>query len=271
MKKKTNKNNEKNKRNTTKNEEDNLYENEIIDESSNNSKEENDNTNSDWLNILQNELENFSLGSSNENSEEDLIKEKSFVEIKNNKEKLQVNNEKLDENNLIEEDSLKKSIKEVKEIYKAEEIEENLLKKVDDSIFFEGKEFKKYSRFNYYNDKRKIKKIIYKCINNRKDDRIKRATGNQPFCNGNIEYIEPGQNVKSGYFIKTNHSEDCIEMDYKKSILEIKKKVEKEEDKEKFINLCNDLMDNSNIYDRRLFKEEFKKIYNNNKFIFSNK
>ena len=27
-------------------------------------------------------------------------------------------------------------------------------------------------------------------------------------------------------------------------------------------------MDNSNIYDRRLFKEEFKKIYNNNKFNF---
>ena len=50
--------------------------------------------------------------------------------------------------------------------------------------------------------------------------------------------------------------------------MEIKKKVEKEEDKEKFINLCNDLMDNSNIYDRRLFKEEFKKIYNNNKFNF---
>ena len=57
-------------------------------------------------------------------------------------------------------------------------------------------------------------------------------------------------------------------MDYKKSILEIKKKVKKEEDKEKFINLCNDLMDNSNIYDRRLFKEEFKKIYNNKKFNF---
>ena len=158
-------------------EEDNLYGNEIINESSNNSKEENDNTNSDWINILQNELENFTLGSSNENSEDDLIKEINFVEINNNKEKLKANNEKLDENNLIEEDSLKKSIKEVKEIYKAEEIEENLLKKVDDSIFFEGKEFKKYSRFNYYNDKRKIKKIIYKCINNRKDDRIRKATG----------------------------------------------------------------------------------------------
>ena len=53
-------------------------------------------------------------------------------------------------------------------------------------------------------------------------------------------------------------------MDYKKSVLKIKKKVEKEEEKENFINLCNDLMDNSNIYDRRLFKKKSKKIYNNN-------
>ena len=80
-----------------------------------------------------------------------------------------------------------------------------------------------------------------------KEDRFRRASGKQTFCNATIEYIEPGQNVKSGYFIKSFHSEDCFEMDYKKSILEIKKKVEKEEDKEKFINLCNNLMDNSNI------------------------
>ena len=132
-----------------------------------------------------------------------------------------------------------------------------------DSIFFEGKEFKKYSRFIYYNEKRKIKKIIYKCINNRKDDRIRRATGKQPLCNTTIEYIEPGKNIKSGYFIKSFHSDDCNEMDYKKSVLEIKKKVEKEEEKENPINLYIELMDNSNIYDRRLFSAELKKICNN--------
>ena len=63
-------------------------------------------------------------------------------------------------------------------------------------FFFEGKEFKKYSRYNIYNSKRKIKKIIYKCINNRKDDRIRRATNQPAFCNATIEYKELGQNIK---------------------------------------------------------------------------
>ena len=33
--------------------------------------------------------------------------------------------------------------------------------------------------------------------------------------------------------------------------------------KEKFIQICEDVMNSSNIYDRNLFKDEFKKIYNN--------
>ena len=106
MKKKNFKNNEKNKRNTKKKEVDNLYENEIIDETANKEKEENVKETSDWINILQNDLDNFSLGSSNENSEEDLIKEINIVDINMNKEKIEVNNEKLDRNNIIEEDSL---------------------------------------------------------------------------------------------------------------------------------------------------------------------
>ena len=40
-------------------------------------------------------------------------------------------------------------------------------------------------------------------------------------------------------------------------------------DKEKFIEECNNIMEHSTIYHRRLYKEEFKKIYNNNKFNFS--
>ena len=39
-------------------------------------------------------------------------------------------------------------------------------------------------------------------------------------------------------------------------------------DKEHFIKLCNEILNNSTIYDRRLFKDEFKKIYNQNKFNF---
>ena len=68
--------------------------------------------------------------------------------------------------------------------------------------------------------------------------------------------------------MKINHSEECIEMNYKNELVKIKDKVEKEEGKETFIKLCNELMDNYNIYDRRLFKEEFKKIYNNKQFKF---
>ena len=147
-------------------------------------------------------------------------------------------------------------------------LDDQIIKNKDNSIYFKGKEFKKYSRYNIYNSKRKLKKIIYKCVNNRKDDRIRRATNQQTFCNATIEFIEPGQNVKSGYFIKSYHSEECLEFYYLQSIKNMKEKVEKEEGKEKFITLCEELMDKSTIYDRRLYKEEFKNIYNKNKFNF---
>ena len=49
-------------------------------------------------------------------------------------------------------------------------------------------------------------------------------------------------------------------MNYRKSFEKIKDKIEKEEVKEQFINLCNEVMDTSTIYDRRLYKEEFKKF-----------
>ena len=61
--------------------------------------------------------------------------------------------------------------------------------------------------------------------------------------------------------------EECEEINYKKNIE--KKKLENDNEKDTFINLCIELMDNSTIYDRRLYKEEFKKIYNNNKYTFS--
>ena len=98
------------------------------------------------------------------------------------------------------------------------EIENKNITLTNDSIFFEGKEYKKFSRYNTYNSKRKIKKIIYKCINIRKDDRISRVTNQLVLCNAIIEYIEPGQNIKSGYFIKDHHSEECDEINYRKSI-----------------------------------------------------
>ena len=36
----------------------------------------------------------------------------------------------------------------------------------------------------------------------RKDEKLRNETGQKQFCNGTIEYIEPGQNIKSGYFLK---------------------------------------------------------------------
>jgi len=49
------------------------------------------------------------------------------------------------------------------------EIVDDEITKCKDSIIFNGKECRSYSRYNYYNNKRKINKIVYKCINIRKD------------------------------------------------------------------------------------------------------
>ena len=84
-----------------------------------------------------------------------------------------------------------------------------------------------------------------------------------------MEYIEPGQNIKSGYFLKKPHSAECdlLEGGTKNiKILEAKKY----EDKKIFISKCEELMNNSTTYGRRLFKESFKDKYNDkdNKFNF---
>lgn len=34
----------------------------------------------------------------------------------------------------------------------------------------------------------------------RKDEKMRYDTGQKLFCNATIEYIEPGQNIKSGFF-----------------------------------------------------------------------
>ena len=93
-------------------------------------------------------------------------------------------------------------------IYIDKEITNNINLKDDNTLIFNGKEYKNYSRINKYNKKRKIKKIIYKCINLRKDERIRISSNLPLFCNSTIEYIEPEQNVKSGYFLKIAHKKD---------------------------------------------------------------
>ena len=69
-----------------------------------------------------------------------------------------------------------------------------------------------------------------------------------------MEYIEPGQNVKSGYFLKKPHSIECdLSEDSSKNIKILEAK--KYEDKKIFISKCEELMNSSTIYDIRLYKE----------------
>ena len=130
-------------------------------------------------------------------------------------------------------------------------------------IKFNGKDFKNYQKVNKYNNKRKIKKVIYKYKNYRKDEKLRIETNQKPFCDATLEYIEPGQNVKSGYFLKKDHSLECDLFEGKEKE-QCKKEIKISETKEDYIIKCENIMNNSNIYDRHLFKESFKKIYNQN-------
>ena len=76
-----------------------------------------------------------------------------------------------------------------------------------------------------------------------------------------MEYILPGQNVKSGYFFKKDHSVECEEMNGKSKTI-IRENLKINEDKLDFIAKCENIMNSSTIYDRHLFKESFKKLYN---------
>ena len=77
----------------------------------------------------------------------------------------------------------------------------------------------------------------------------------------------PGQNIKGGYFFKSNHSEECKNL-YKinSEIIETKDIKKINNDKQKFIEICENIMNSSELFDRNLYKEEFKKIYNSQKF-----
>ena len=74
----------------------------------------------------------------------------------------------------------------------------------------------------------------------------------------------PGQNSKSGYFLKKVHSIECCNT-FQSEKKEIKEKIL---NKNNFILECENIMNSSNIFDRRLFKEEFKKLYSNKDYDF---
>ena len=67
-----------------------------------------------------------------------------------------------------------------------------------------------------------------------------------------------------------NHSDECnlINKSEDKSNLKNEGDNTIKNDKIRFINACNRVMDTSNIYDRKLFKELFINIYNTNDYKF---
>ena len=131
-------------------------------------------------------------------------------------------------------------------------------------IIFNGKEFKLDKRSTNYEKKDKIKRLVYKCVNSRKEEQFRQKSKQPDFCSATLEYIEPNQHVKSGYFLKKDHSMECNNIS---SIINIKK-INTDNDKENFASLCEEIMNKSTIYDRTLFKNKFKDIYNENKYNF---
>ena len=63
-----------------------------------------------------------------------------------------------------------------------ENIKESILREVSkDTILYQGKQFKNFAIVNKYNDKRKIKKIIYKCQYLRKDEKLRKKRASHIF------------------------------------------------------------------------------------------
>ena len=154
-------------------------------------------------------------------------------------------------------------------------ISNNITNINEEEILFNNSKYKKFTRKKYIK-KDKIKRLIYKCENLRKNERNCHKYKHSAFCNSKIEYIYPGQGVKSGYFIKKNHSSECDNL-YKNTFNDnyidnnndiLKNNINNINDKNSFIEKCENIMNNSSIFDRRLFKNEFKNIYNKNKYSF---
>ena len=52
------------------------------------------------------------------------------------------------------------------------------------------------------------------------------------------------------------------------NLIKTKKEIISDNNKEKFITKCNDVMNSSTIYDRNLYKTKFKELYNAEKYDF---
>ena len=143
-------------------------------------------------------------------------------------------------------------------------LDNKIEKKNEDSFIFNGKLFKKNIKLSNYIRKDKIKRYIYKCEFNRHDEKLRQQLKKKCFCNATIEYILPGQKMKSKYILKEGHSQECETLFIKIDKTVIKTTLTKEQ----FISECELIMNSSSIYDRNLFKTKFLEIYNKNKYNF---
>ena len=152
-----------------------------------------------WNQILNEEFDNIIINTSTEEEKESShdSEEEKNIDIRINSNKSEQNIKENNSNDKIGSTEITKMIP------------EKDITKIDETIIFNGREYKYYSRYNKYYNTRKIKKLIYKCVNIRKNERIILETNQSLFCNATIEFIEENRHVTSGYFLTKKHSIEC--------------------------------------------------------------
>ena len=134
----------------------------------------------------------------------------------------------------------------------------------DNTIIFNKKTFVTNKRYNKYTTKDGLDRIIYKCTNNRKFEHLNKNRKGKSFCNATIIKILEAKNKKQkkGFFLIKNHSQECIDLDSEKLTNKNNNDISENNDAKTFIKKCEMIMSNSNIFDRKLFKNEFISEYN---------
>jgi hypothetical protein len=166
----------------------------------------------DWTEILYNIVDNFSEENSCKNNSEESnksIEEKK--EIKNQTRETN-NNSDIIENenkpkNLLSKSPSKNKIDSNNEDFeKTKELndyQKNIISNQhqikifnDNTIIFDGKEFKCFNRDNIYKRNDNLERYIYKCINYRKEEKFLSTNKMKRFCSATIVYIPPGKKKK---------------------------------------------------------------------------
>ena len=89
-------------------------------------------------------------------------------------------------------------------------LQDNIEIKKDDTIFFNSKEFKIFSRYNKYKSKDNNNRIIYKGIDNRKNEKLRIETNQKSSFNSTIECKINQINQSKQYKLIKQHSFECI-------------------------------------------------------------